>query len=237
MVNLKDQVLLITGATGGLGPTVVHTAADMGARLALTGHAAPDLDALVADLGMAPGDVFAAPSNATDEASVNDFVGQTIARLGHVDVLLNVAGGYRGGGVLDIDLADWDFLMALNARSVLLMCRAVVPHMLERGRGKVVNVAARTALQVRPGSAAHSASKSVVIRLTEALSAEVKDKGINVNCVMPSTIDTPANRAAMPKADFSKWATPQEVANVMLFLASDAASGIHGATVPIFGRV
>jgi NAD(P)-dependent dehydrogenase (short-subunit alcohol dehydrogenase family) len=109
--------------------------------------------------------------------------------------------------------------------------------MIERERGKVVNVAARAALRVLKGSAAHSASKSVVIRLTEALSAEVKNRGINVNCVVPSTIDTPANRAAMPKADFGKWVTPQEVANVLLFLASDAASGIHGATIPVFGRV
>lgn len=237
MIDLKDQVLMITGATGGLGPTVVRTAAEMGARLALTGHAAPDLDALVAGLGMDSSDLFAAPSDATDEASVNDFVGQAIARLGHIDALLNIAGGYRGGGVLDIDLADWDFLMALNARSVLLMCRAVVPHMVEREGGKVVNVGARAALRVSKGSAAHSASKSVVIRLTEALSAEVKNRGVNVNCVVPSTIDTPANRTAMPKADFGRWVTPQEVANVLLFLASDAASGIHGAIIPVFGRV
>ena len=130
----------------------------------------------------------------------------------------------------------WDLMMNLNARTVFLMSRAVVPHMIAAGRGKIVNVAARAALQGTAEAGPYVASKMAVIRLTEALAAEVADNGINVNCILPGKMDTPANRAAQPAADFSRWVSPESMANVILFLASDLARDINGAAVPIYGR-
>jgi len=128
-------------------------------------------------------------------------------------------------------------MLGLNARSVINVARAVVPGMIAAGNGKIVNIAALAGLAGKADMGAYSASKAAVIRLTESMSAELRDKGINVNCIMPSIIDTPQNRAAMPKADPGRWVTPQALAEVVMFLASDAASAIHGAAIPVTGRV
>jgi NAD(P)-dependent dehydrogenase (short-subunit alcohol dehydrogenase family) len=133
-------------------------------------------------------------------------------------------------------MQEWDFLMNLNARSVLVAMRAVLPHLLKRGNGAIVNIGARPGLAGKAKMAAYSASKSAVIRLTESVSAEVKDFGIQVNCILPGTIDTPQNRKDMPKADFSTWVEPESLANVILFLASHQAKDIHGAALPVYGR-
>jgi NAD(P)-dependent dehydrogenase (short-subunit alcohol dehydrogenase family) len=127
--------------------------------------------------------------------------------------------------------------MNLNAKSVFLVCRAVIPHMITQGSGKIVSVAAKSGLQGAAGTSIYNASKSVIIRLTESMSAELKDKGINVNCVLPTIIDNPANREQMPKADFAKWVSPEQMADVLIYLASEAASALHGAAVPVYGRV
>lgn len=134
-----------------------------------------------------------------------------------------------------VRLETWDFLWALNLRSTLNTCRAVVPAMVARRQGRIINVAAAAALQGQANSAAYAASKSAVVRLTESLSAEVKRPGVNVNAVAPSVIDTPQNRAAMPNADFSLWVTPEALARVSAFLASDAAAPVHGVLLPVFG--
>jgi NAD(P)-dependent dehydrogenase (short-subunit alcohol dehydrogenase family) len=172
-----------------------------------------------------------------DTMSLSRLVADTLARFGRIDVLVNTVGAWRGGRpVHETDLADWDFLFNANLRTTLLCCRAVIPQMLKQGRGKIINVGSRDGLTGSAGYAAYSASKSAVLRLTEALSEEVKGSNINVNCILPSTIDTPQNRAAQPDADFTKWVEPNAIADVILFLASDASRAIHGAALPVFGK-
>jgi len=154
-----------------------------------------------------------------------------------VDVLVNTFGGYRGGKpVHEADLADWDFLFNINVRTTLLCCRAVIPQMLKQGTGKIINVASRDGLSGSAGYAAYSASKSAVLRLTESMAAELKVSNINVNCIMPGTIDTPQNRAAVPNGDFTKWVEPAAIADVIAFLASEGARAINGAALPVYGK-
>jgi NAD(P)-dependent dehydrogenase (short-subunit alcohol dehydrogenase family) len=135
-----------------------------------------------------------------------------------------------------MDLADWDFLFGVNLRTTLLCCRAVIPQMLRQGGGIIVNVASRDGLAGSAGYSAYSASKSAVLRLTESLAAELKNSNINVNCIMPGTIDTPQNRKAIPNGDFSKWVEPEAIAEVILFLISNAARAINGAALPVYGK-
>jgi NAD(P)-dependent dehydrogenase (short-subunit alcohol dehydrogenase family) len=173
----------------------------------------------------------------TNPESLTQLVEQALARFGRVDVLVNTVGGYRGGKpVHTTELADWDFLFNVNLRSTLLCCRAVIPQMLKQRSGKIINVASRDGLHGSAGYAAYSASKSAVLRLTESLADELKASNINVNCIMPGTIDTPQNRAAIPNGDFSKWVEPTAIAEVIAFLASDASRAINGAALPILGK-
>lgn len=159
-----------------------------------------------------------------------------MAEASEIDVLANIAGGFAMGDTVATTSDDaWDAMMNINVRTVLNMCRAAVPGMMARGTGKIVNVGARGALRGTAGMAAYVSSKSVVIRLTETLADEVKQHGVNVNCVLPSVIDTPRNRADMPNADWGKWVSPQDIAQVVLFLASPAAAAIHGAAIPVEG--
>jgi NAD(P)-dependent dehydrogenase (short-subunit alcohol dehydrogenase family) len=230
--DFTDKVALITGGNGNLGQAVARLFFDSGATVVVTDRRA-DFTLPYADARRA----FAeAGVDVTDAEAVNALVARVLERFGRVDVLVNTVGGYRAGqSVPETALETWDFLWALNLRSTLNMCRAVVPAMLARRQGRIINVAAAAALQGQANSAAYAASKSAVVRLTESLSAEVKRQGINVNAVAPSVIDTPQNRAAMPSADFSLWVTPEALARVIAFLASDAAAPIHGVLLPVFG--
>ncbi len=161
---------------------------------------------------------------------------RVVAEIGQIDVLANIAGGFTMGDTVDSTSDEtWDFMYNLNARTVFNMVRAVVPQMVDRQRGKIVNIGALNALSGIGHMAAYSASKSVVIRLTESLAEELKTKNINVNCVLPSIIDTSRNREDMPKANFSTWVTPEAMAKVVLFLASSSADPIHGASLPVTG--
>jgi NAD(P)-dependent dehydrogenase (short-subunit alcohol dehydrogenase family) len=231
-----DRVVLITGATGDFGPHVVRAFAETGARLAPTGRKLEAVEALVREVGLGPERALAYAADVTQAESVAGWVAAVKEKWGRADVLVNVAGGYRSKALPEMEEADWDFMLDLNARSAFLTCRAVIPLMLAQGSGKIVNIGAKAALQAGRKSAAYAASKAAVLRLTEALSAEVRDQGLNVNSVIPSTIDTPGNREAMPNADPSKWVKPEDLAAVILFLASDAARAIHGAHVPVYGR-
>ena len=162
--------------------------------------------------------------------------GQVVEAVGTIDVLANIAGGFTmGDSVASTSDETWNFMFDLNARTVLNMVRAVVPGMTEQGHGKIINVGARNGLRGIANMAAYSASKSVVIRLTESLADELKSKNINVNCVLPSIIDTQRNREDMPKANFNKWVKPEAMAKVVLFLASRDADPIHGASLPVEG--
>lgn len=235
--DFANQVVAITGAAGNLGVAVARAYQKAGAKLVLLDRAPDRLQKLFTDLAASPDHYLATGVDVTDAESVVAVAAETASRFGRVDALINTAGGYRAGTPLhETPLADWNFLMDLNGRSVFTVCRAFVPQLLQQGAGKIVNIASRGALVGEAGAALYSASKSVVMRLTESLSAELKPKGINVNCVLPGLIDTPPNRAAMPKADYSRWVTPEALAEIILFLTSDAASAIHGAAIPVYGR-
>lgn len=231
-----DRVVLLTGATGEFGPYVARAFAPTGARLSLTARKVAEAEKLAADLGLDDDHALPCAVDLTQPDSVAAWVEAVKAKWGRADVLVNLAGGYRPGKpVPEMDEADLDFMLNINFRSTFLACRAVVPLMLAQGSGKIVNVGAKAGLAAGRKSTAYAVAKAAVLRLTEALSAEVREQNINVNAVIPSTIDTPANRAAQPNADPAKWAQPQDLAAVILFLASDAARAMHGAAVPVYG--
>jgi NAD(P)-dependent dehydrogenase (short-subunit alcohol dehydrogenase family) len=237
MFDFSNRVAIITGAAGNLGVAVARAFQAAGASLALVDRGADRLPKLFPELADSPRHFLATSVDLNDAAAVERTAGETVKRLGRIDVLVNTAGGYKAGTPLhETPLEDWDFLMNLNARSAFVACRAVVPPMVRQGSGKIISVASRAALNGDANAAAYSASKSAVVRLTESLSAELKDSGINVNCVLPGMIDTPQNRQAMPEADYTRWVEPEALAEVILFLASDGARAIHGAALPVYGR-
>jgi NAD(P)-dependent dehydrogenase (short-subunit alcohol dehydrogenase family) len=236
MFDFADRVVVVTGAAGNLGSAVAKAFQAAGARLVLVDRTPDRLPQMFPELANSAKHFLATSVDLTDAEAVAAMVDEALERLGRIDVLVNTAGGYRGGTpVHETPLEAWDFLLDLNARTVFIVSRAVIPAMLQQGKGKIVNVAARAALSGGRNVALYSVSKSAVVRLTESLAAELKNHGINVNCILPSTIDTPQNRAAMPKADTSRWVKPEALADVILFLASDAARAVHGAAVPVYG--
>ena len=235
--DFSNQVVAITGAAGNLGIATARAFQAANAQLVLLDRAADRLPQLFPELAASSDHYLAGGVDVNDADAVANVVTETLKRFGHVDALVNTAGGYRAGMPLhETPPGDWDFLMNLNGRSVFTVSRAFIPAMLKQSSGKIVNIASRGALAGDAGSAIYSASKSVVMRLTESLAAELKGHGINVNCILPGLIDTPPNRAAMPKADFGKWVTPEVLAQVIMFLCSEAAAAIHGAALPVYGR-
>jgi NAD(P)-dependent dehydrogenase (short-subunit alcohol dehydrogenase family) len=233
-MNTRIPTVMITGAAGHLGRAVAASFQERGARLVLADR---HIEAL---RGAFDGneDALPMPIDLLDRDQVHGGVQAALARFGAIDVLCHLAGGFRmGEAVHETSAATWDFLMDLNARALLNTANAVVPHMVARRSGKIVTVGAAAAAKGLAHMGAYGASKSALLRLTEAMSAELKDQGINVNCVLPSILDTRDNRAAMPDADPSRWVAPQALAQVIAFLASDAASAVHGAAVPVNGLV
>lgn len=233
MPSLDGQVVLITGAAGNLGQASARAFAAAGARIALVDHNPDSLTGLRTELADAAG--FGA--DLIQPESVAAMVAQVHQHFGRIDVLANIAGGFTmGPAVHETPDRDWDHMLDLNARTVFNTCRAVIPHMLTQGGGRIINVAARAALEGKARMAPYCVSKAAVITLTESLAAEHKDSGITVNCILPGTVDTPQNRAAMPDQDHTKWVPPAALADVILFLASEAARCVTGATVPVYGR-
>lgn len=236
-MNVKGQITIITGAVGNLGAATARLFQQAGAKTVLVDHSPNRIREAFKDIADSPDHLLAGGIDLSDASALGGLVGQALGKFGRVDALLNTVGGYSGGKpVHETDLADWDFLFNINVRTTLLCCRAVIPQMLKQQHGKIINVSSRAGLSGSAGYAAYSASKSAVMRLTESLAEELKASNINVNCVMPGTIDTPQNRAAMPGADFSKWVEPGAIAEVIQFLASDASRTINGAALPVFGK-
>jgi NAD(P)-dependent dehydrogenase (short-subunit alcohol dehydrogenase family) len=226
---MDGQVIVVTGALGALGKVVAATAETRGARVAGVDHAASQAQAT-------PGRIELGGVDLTDASQAKKAIDAAVAHFGRLDVLINIAGGFAFEAVAEGDPKTWQRMYALNVLTALNASRASIPHLAISGAGRIVNVGAMGALQAAAGMGPYAASKAGVHRLTEALAAEWKGK-ITVNAVLPSTIDTAANRASMPNADFSKWVRPEELANVILFLASDAASAVTGALIPVSGRV
>ncbi len=233
-MDFKDQTIVVTGAGGNLGRAVAAAFAQAGANLVLV-----DLhrESLEKSYGAENAQQLFAAANLLDQDQVAAMAAMAIERYGRIDVLCNIAGGFRmGQAVHETSDKDWNFLFDVNARSLLHAVRTVVPHMKANGRGKIISVAANAALKGVAQMGAYCAAKDVVIRLTEAMAAELRDSNINVNCVLPSIIDTPENRAAMPDADANRWVAPEALADVIRFLASEEARAIHGAALPVTGR-
>jgi NAD(P)-dependent dehydrogenase (short-subunit alcohol dehydrogenase family) len=224
---------MITGAAGTLGKAVAAAFAGTGARLVLVDIAAMGLDAAY---GAESDSKLPLVVDLADRKAIESALTAAKAKFGPVEVVCNIAGGFNmGPAVHETSDEFWNGLMNLNAGSVLNVSRAVIPDMIAAKYGKIVNVGAMGGVTGKGNMAAYSASKSVVARLTESMSAELREYSINVNCVLPSIIDSPANRADMPNADFRRWVAPADLAEVILFLASDKARAIHGASVPVVG--
>lgn len=230
----SNQTVLVTGAGGNLGRALASLFAQRGARLVLLERDAAHLRQVY---GQDSERQMLLAADLLAQGQVDAAVRAAQQKFGGIDVLCNIAGGFRmGPPVHETPDEDWDFLFGLNAKSVVHAVRAVVPGMIAGGGGRIVNVAASAAQKGAAGMAAYCASKDAVIRITEAMAAELKDHRINVNCVLPSVIDTPQNRAAMPDADPQRWVSPEALAEVIAFLASDGARAVNGAAIPVTGR-
>ena len=226
---MNGKVVVITGALGALGKVVVESALARGVRVAGVDHAKAQAAATAERIEIGGVDL-------SDAAQAKAAIDAAVKHFGRLDALINIAGGFTFETVADGGPSSWQRMYALNVLTALNASRAAISHLAASAAGRIVNIGAMGALQAGSGMGAYAASKSAVHRLTETLAAEWKGK-VTVNAVLPSTIDTPANRASMPHADFAKWVTAQELAEVILFLASDAACGVTGALIPIAGRV
>jgi NAD(P)-dependent dehydrogenase (short-subunit alcohol dehydrogenase family) len=234
--RFEGQVALVAGGTGGLGHAVSLAFLKESARVVVTAQRQEGLDALKSASGPAAAQLDGFVVDVTDEAAVRQFIEKILAQHGRVDILVNTVGGYAGGTKLwDLETKVFDQMLALNLRSGYALSRAAVRAMLKKGRGAIVNVAAKAAFDHAAGAAAYAASKSAAVAMLDSLAADLKGSGIRANTILPSIIDTPANRKAMPTADFSKWPKPEDIARVILFLCSDDAKVIHGAAIPVYG--
>ncbi|MBC7545290.1 MAG: SDR family oxidoreductase [Candidatus Sericytochromatia bacterium] len=236
-MDSQPPVVLVTGAAGNLGAAICQKFATDGARLVAVDLSADTVRDRLAHLGLGDDRLLALGVNILDETAVQALANQAGATFGRIDVLANVAGGFTmGTPVHATPLATWRHMLDLNATSVLILAQAVVPVMLAQSHGRIINVSARAALKGEALMAAYCVGKAAVLRLTEAMAAELGDSGITVNCILPSMIDTPQNRSAMPEADFSKWVTAASLADTVAFLASEQARDISGGAIPVYGR-
>jgi NAD(P)-dependent dehydrogenase (short-subunit alcohol dehydrogenase family) len=230
-MTFTHRTVLVTGAAGNLGRAVARAFEQAGANRVLVDLNA---DALGEAFGTSNERQLIAPTNLLDPTQVDATVKAAIERFRRIDVLVNLTGGFRmGDPVYATPDATWDFLFDINVRTLVRASHSVVPHMLEQGGGKIVNVGAYAAQKGTANMGAYGAAKGAVIHLTEAMAAELRERNINVNCVLPTIIDTPENRKAMPNADPDRWVAPDDLAGVIVFLASDAARAIHGAALPV----
>jgi NAD(P)-dependent dehydrogenase (short-subunit alcohol dehydrogenase family) len=226
-MRLDGKVVVITGGSGALGQTVTPAFTKAGAQVITVDRQSPPLsagrDAVNADV--------------TDEADVRRFIKEVFDRHGRIDVLVNLVGGFATGRVEETDAALWERMLTMNVTSAFLLSKGVVPHMVERGNGRILHVAAWAALQPFPGAAAYIVSKASLVSLIQVLALELKGSGVTVNGLLPNTIDTTANRAGMPDVDPSTWTRPESIAETLLFLASDEAGEISGAAIPVGSQI
>ena len=236
-INFSGKAVVVAGGTGGLGKAVSLGFLEAGAKVIVTYHNEAEFRALQELAGPSRSSLEGHQVDVTDTDAVADLVNTVLAKHGAVDALVNTVGGYAGGVKLwDLDTKIFDRMLELNLRSGYALARAVMPIMLKAGHGSIVNVAAKAAIDHGAGAGAYAASKAAAVALMDSLAADVKGTGVRVNSILPSIIDTPTNRQAMPDADFGTWPKPEDLANVILFLSSDFAKAIHGAAVPVYGN-
>lgn len=236
MDDFTGRVILITGAAGNLGNAAARAFQKEGAKTVLIGHSTEKLIGAFYDLSSSPDHLLIGGVDLTDASTTEKVVDEAYRYFHRVDVLFNAVGTFSDGKPIhEEELDTWEYLLKINFYTTLYMCRAVVPYVMRQGGGKIINTASRSALIGKARSAAYSVSKSAVLRLTESLAEELRTSNINVNCIIPGTIDTPKNREAMPDADYSKWVKPSAIADVVLFLASESSRAVTGATIPVYG--
>jgi len=236
-MRLTGQVALITGGTGALGRAVTAAFVQAGASAAVTFILDREIPECKACLGARADAPVFLKADVTVENQVQELVKGVVGRLGRIDILLHLVGGYVGElPVAGLPEATWDHMLNVNLKSAFLCCKHVVPVMQRQGGGRIVTVSSRAAIKVFPGISAYAAAKAGLIAFTETLAGEVLKDNITVNAILPSVIDTPANRQAMPGAEYSAWVKPEEIARVLLFLCSEASRQISGAAIPVYGR-
>ena len=235
-MTFKDRVALIAGGTGGLGRAVSQAFLAAGAKVIVTYRNKQEFDELKKIAGVGASNLVGSDVDVTDQAAVQKFISTIAKENSRLDFLVNTVGAYAGGVKLwDIDPDVFNQQLKLNLISGYVLCRAVVPFMIKQRSGAIVNVASKAALDHAAGAAAYAASKAAAVAMMDSLAADLKGSGVRVNSILPSIIDTQANRKAMPGADFAKWPKPEEIARVILFLCSDDARVIHGAAIPVYG--
>jgi NAD(P)-dependent dehydrogenase (short-subunit alcohol dehydrogenase family) len=232
---VQGKTIVITGGLGALGSAVAETAAKRGASVALLDYA-PAVPAGFAER-LGANTLIVGGVDLTSLTAAETAMASIKAKFGSIDALFNIAGGFQLDTFAEGKVGNWDRMYAMNVKTALNACKAALPYLLESSAGRIVNVGAQSALHAASGFGAYAASKSAVHRMTESLADELKLKSVTVNAVLPSIIDTPLNRRDMPKADFSRWVAPADLAAVMLFLASDDAKAVTGALIPVSGRV
>jgi len=233
------RIAVITGATGGLGKTVTKLMLERGMKVVASFRSDNSLAELMEYIGPLKDNLTSVKADITVEKDVQSLFQKAMEMYGRIDVMVDLAGGYAGGNEgQDIQESEWDFMMSLNLKSAFLCAKSVLPIMLKQNHGKIVFVAARPAVEgrYRAKSAAYAVSKAGVVVLAETISEEVKKSYINVNVILPSTIDTPENRKNIPQGDFVKWVKPEEIGNVILFLISDDSTVTNGAVIPVYGK-
>lgn len=234
--QFEGRVALVAGGTGGLGRAVSLAFLKENAKVVATYRNQTEWDSLKNAAGAAASRLEGYAVDVTDEAAVRQLVEKILAKHGRLDALVNTVGGYAGGLKLwEMETKVFDQMLALNLRSGFALSCAAVRAMLKQGHGVIVNIAAKAAFDHAAGAAAYAASKAAAVAMLDSLAADVKGSGVRVNTILPSIIDTEANRKAMPKADFSKWPKPEDIARVILFLCSDDSRVIHGAAIPVYG--
>jgi NAD(P)-dependent dehydrogenase (short-subunit alcohol dehydrogenase family) len=232
--RFSAQVVLVTGGTGALGRAVTEAFLEEGALAIVTYRQQSEFDKLRQAAGTDLSRLEGSNTDVTDEPAVHRLVDAIVSKHGRLDVLVNAVGGYAAGRKLwEMEPSVLPQMLSLNLTSGYVLCRAVVPTMLRHDRGTIINVASLAAVHHAPSSAEYAASKSAAVAMIDSMAADLSGTGVRVNSILPSIIDTEANRKAMPGADYSKWPKPQEIARVILFLCSDDARLIHGASIPL----
>lgn len=236
--GLEYKVVIVTGATGNVGSAVVRAFAEAGARIALVDRNADQIASLITELGGDTESYKGFPADLNSAEAVDNLINHVIDHFGQIDALVHTVGGFRMGDPVHAARMDtFDLMMNLNARMLYLVCGKVAAYMVETATpGSITAVIARSHAKGAKNQAAYTASKAAAARIIESMALELRDHNIRVNGVSPSIVDTPPNRESMPNADFDKWVKPEEIGDLMVFLASDAASAIMGANIEISGR-
>ena len=224
MISLNGKVVMITGALGGLGQTVTESFSQAGAKVVVVGRELPK---------KLPEGLLGISADVTDEADVRRLMKEAVEKTTGIDCLVNLVGGFAMGRLADTEMSTWSKMLSLNLTSAFLLSREATRLMSKQGAGRIIHIAARAAVDRFPGAGAYIVSKSGLLALIKVLALELAGSGVKVNGVLPSTIDTPANRESMPDADSNQWVKPEAIAALLVFLASDEADSLNGALIPI----